>query len=295
MPNRILRDWTDSLAFDGLPAEAERLFVRILMKVDDFGRFHAHPQLLKSACFPLAEDLRANTVAAWLTQLSDRQLVFSYKSGTGQYLAVRKFRQRARAESSKFPPPDGQPADWMPPDDGHLTVTCQSSDGHPRSEAETESETKTGASNARAHEAVGEVPDLKQAAAMVMADGIPSDFIALVHADWTDANGCNALGHRVEWPAYVRKRWRYEATEWRSGTHRGKASLRPAKARQGPSLAEVQTYARDKDDGSKRAITYAVSWWQAWEGKRWRTKDDKTIDWQIEFAKAVQNHLQRPA
>ncbi len=291
MPNRILRDWTDSSAFDGLPAEAERLFVRLLMKVDDFGRFHANPQLLKSACFPLAEDLRANTVAAWLTLLSDRQLVFSYTSGTGSYLAVRKFRQRARAESSKFPPPDGQPPDWMPPDDGHVAVICPSHDRHPRAYSEAEAETKTGASNAPAREPCGEVPDLKQAAAMVMADGIAADFIALAHADWTGANGCNALGRPVAWSAYVRKRWRYEAVEWRSGKHRGKASLAAASPRIGPSLRQVQGYAQEKDDGSKRAISYAVSWWQTWETRGWK-RAEKGIDWQIEFSTSLQRHLQ---
>lgn len=126
MPNRILRDYTDSPRFDGLSAEAERLFVRLLMKADDFGRFHANPKLVKAACFPLAEDLRANTVAAWLTELSDRQLVFCYTSGTGMFLALPKFRQRARAETSKYPPPDGQPPDWMPSDDGQVTVIRQS-------------------------------------------------------------------------------------------------------------------------------------------------------------------------
>lgn len=201
MPNRILRDWTDSLAFDGLPAEAERLFVRILMKVDDFGRFHAHPQLLKSACFPLAEDLRANTVAAWLTQLSDRQLVFSYKSGTGQYLAVRKFRQRARAESSKFPPPDGQPADWMPPDDGHLTVTCQSSDGHPRAYSETESKTSsesnTEASGARAGAVI---PTWDEVKAIAVMRGIPEPS-AKSFFDHHEGNGLwlNQFSKLINW------------------------------------------------------------------------------------------------
>ena len=56
---------------------------------------------------------------------------------------------------------------------------------------------------------------------MVMADGIPADFIALAHADWMDNGGCNAKGTPKPWAAYVRPRWRYEGTEWRQGTHRG--------------------------------------------------------------------------
>lgn len=109
----MLRDWTDSLKFDGLSAEAERLFTRLLMKADDFGRYHANPRLLKSGCFPLAEDLRANTVAAWLTELSDRQLVFCYTSGTVEYLAIYNYGQRLRQARAKFPQPTGKPPGWM--------------------------------------------------------------------------------------------------------------------------------------------------------------------------------------
>jgi hypothetical protein len=165
MPNRILRDYTDSAKFDGISAEAERLFNRLIVKVDDFGRFHADPRLVKAACFPLSEDLRANTVAAWLTQLSDRQLVFCYTSGTGQYLAIIKFRQRLRANVSKFPPPDGQPIDWHPPDDGQMTVTCQSNDGqaadirmaYSESESESGGERRETESNIRASALMGRI------------------------------------------------------------------------------------------------------------------------------------------
>lgn len=129
MPNRIIRDWTDSAAFEGLSPEAERMFVRLLMKADDFGRFHANPRLVKAACFPLTEDLRANIVAAWLTELSDQQLIFCYEAGTGSFLAIRKFRQRTRAETSKFPSPNGEPANWLPPGDSQVTVNGRSTDG----------------------------------------------------------------------------------------------------------------------------------------------------------------------
>jgi hypothetical protein len=131
MPTRILRDYTDSAAFDGLSAEAERLFVRLVMKVDDFGRFHANLKLIKAACFPLAEDLHSSVVGQWLAELSKHGLVTCYVSGSGQYLALPKFRQRARASHSKFPAPDGHPTDWMPPEDGHLSGTCLTSDGQP--------------------------------------------------------------------------------------------------------------------------------------------------------------------
>jgi len=69
-PNRILRDYTDSLRFDGITADAERLFVRLIMKADDYGRFHAEPRLLRSGCFPLHDNIRMNDLARWLDELS---------------------------------------------------------------------------------------------------------------------------------------------------------------------------------------------------------------------------------
>ena len=140
MPNRILRDWTDSAKFHGTAAEVERLFVRLLMKADDFGRFHAHPQLVKSACFPLAEDLRADTVAAWLTELSDRHLVFCYTSGIRNFLAIINFRQRLKQSIPKFPPPPGRPDNWMP--DERNIQELPGTSGNVPLETETETETE---------------------------------------------------------------------------------------------------------------------------------------------------------
>lgn len=143
MPNRILRDWTDSARFDGITADAERLFVRLIMKADDYGRFHARPQLVKSACFPLAEDLRSNTVAAWLTELSDRQLVFRYTSGTGNYLAISNFGQRLKMSRAKFPQPPGKPDDWLPVSEDFRELPGTSGNFPPESETETETDTET--------------------------------------------------------------------------------------------------------------------------------------------------------
>ena len=158
MPNRILRDWTDSLRFDGLTADAERLFVRLLMKADDYGRYHANPRLVKAGCFPLSENLRANTVAAWLTELSDRLLVFCYTSGTGEYLVIPKFGQRMKQSRPKFPPPDGRPPDWLP--DSTDFPELQGTSGNFRLDSETETETEVPHSqSAQAHDAGGCWPD----------------------------------------------------------------------------------------------------------------------------------------
>lgn len=140
MPNRILRDYTDSLRMDNLSPEGERLFVRLLMKADDYGRFHANPKLVRSACFPLAETLRANTVAAWLTEISDRQLVFCYTVQSGDYLAIANFGQRLKQSRAKFPQPAGKPDDWLLISDDFWEVPGSSRKFPPESETETETD-----------------------------------------------------------------------------------------------------------------------------------------------------------
>lgn len=113
MPSRIIRDYTDSLKFDGISADTERLFIRLIMKVDDYGRYHADPRLIRGGCFPLFSSLRDTDIAAWLTDLGHRQLVLIYEAGGRKYVSIANFRQRLKRSVPKFPPPDGKPSDWL--------------------------------------------------------------------------------------------------------------------------------------------------------------------------------------
>lgn len=146
MPNRILRDWTDSYRVEALTAAGERMFVRLIMKVDDHGRFHADPRLVKSACFPLLT-VPDTHVGRWLDELDAAGLIVRYEVAGRNYLSICGFGQRLRAKRAKFPPPDGQPDDWSPSNDGHMTVIRQTDGGRvtvnrpPESESESESET----------------------------------------------------------------------------------------------------------------------------------------------------------
>jgi hypothetical protein len=127
MPIRMVRDWTDSLKFDGLSAEAERLFVRLIMKADDYGRFHADVRLLKSACFPLSENLHSDAVSGWVDELAKRGLLTIYKVNNRPYLTIPNYGQRLRNSQAKFPEPpeiDSKTArvDTNPP---QLAATCR--------------------------------------------------------------------------------------------------------------------------------------------------------------------------
>lgn len=120
MPNRILRDWTDSEPVNELSAEAERFFTRLIMKADDFGFFHANPKLLSSALFPLKE-ISLSDIESWVNECHVNGLILKYENSGKRYLQIIDFKQRLRTMVSKFPPiavslstTSGQPVDNPP-------------------------------------------------------------------------------------------------------------------------------------------------------------------------------------
>lgn len=135
MPNRILRDWTDSKAMDSLSWQAEVLFTRLIMKADDHGNFYADPALIKSLCFPRKDGLRTNDIIGWLSSLEAARLIFRYPAKGDTFLHIRNFGQRLDRQTRKFP---------EQPDDGNQMV---SNDNQPppetkRNEVETETKQK---------------------------------------------------------------------------------------------------------------------------------------------------------
>lgn len=122
VPNRILRDGIlTSERVNQLGWPAEVFYRRLHSVVDDFGRFYAHPSLIRAACYPLVlNKVSDSDIGKWLTACVNAALVRVYPAQDGKrYLEVLDFRQRERAEKSKFPDP--------PTDDSQLTVTCQTS------------------------------------------------------------------------------------------------------------------------------------------------------------------------
>lgn len=114
MPIRMLRDWTDSITLEGVSAEGERLFIRLIMKADDYGRFHADPRLVRALCFPLNEGIKSESVRKWLEELGRVGLVFTYEAEKRPLLAIVNFGQRLKQSRAKFPPLPGESDDWMP-------------------------------------------------------------------------------------------------------------------------------------------------------------------------------------
>ena len=81
MPNRILREGIlSSERINTLSVHAELFYRRLLSVVDDYGRFFAHPALLRSACYPLRVDrVNERLVGAWLSETVTAGLVETYR------------------------------------------------------------------------------------------------------------------------------------------------------------------------------------------------------------------------
>lgn len=218
MPNRIIREgWIDSERINLLNAEAEIFFLRLCLKADDFGRYTANVQLLKSTLFPLRSDVRNTDISRNLAAAQEAGLIRCYEVAGKRYLLIPEFRQRTRASESKFPPPqegDGPTSDSRPPPDGQMTFMCQSSAHVVGDEVGGECEV-----GARAREA-SSIPDRQQAIAQTAVSGIDPAFAGIVFDQWCLRDGKDGAGIPVKWLGYCTHRWNKERAEWLAGTHK---------------------------------------------------------------------------
>lgn len=129
MPNRIIRDsCKTSPTLAALCAPTERCFWRLLTVADDFGRFHAAPEAIFAACFPLpSADICCQMTAtystkelaqSWRDEMVRAGLILVYKVGEREFgvFTTWEKHQRLRATSSKFPEPicEGEKANILP-------------------------------------------------------------------------------------------------------------------------------------------------------------------------------------
>lgn len=103
MPSRIVREGIlTSLKVDKLSSGAELFYRRLLNVVDDFGRYHGTPSLLRAACFPLKIDKVLDShVSGWLQECVSVGLVETYLFDSLPYIEVLNFGT-PRAKESKF-------------------------------------------------------------------------------------------------------------------------------------------------------------------------------------------------
>ena len=140
MPNRVLRDWTNSDKINSVSVHAERFFTRLIMQADDFGRFHASPRLLSSYLFPLKDDMRDADITRCLTECEAAGLIVIYEASGKKYLQIVDFNQQLRQKNSKYPEPEEvsiMPAECQQ-NDSKLLADCKHDAILKRNEKETE-------------------------------------------------------------------------------------------------------------------------------------------------------------
>lgn len=102
MPNRILRDWTDSERIETISPGAEVFFTRLMMKADDYGCFTGNLKLLKAALYPL-RDVKQGQLIDWITECKNSCIIEIYEAENKPFLFIYDFGQRMRTMIRKFP------------------------------------------------------------------------------------------------------------------------------------------------------------------------------------------------
>lgn len=104
MPTRYLKPGVrDSESIEALSAHAEILYYRLIVTVDDFGRYDARPSMVKAACFPIRESMTGSKVDSLLKELSDHGLIVVYQVDGKPYIQLCKWDNIPRAKESKYP------------------------------------------------------------------------------------------------------------------------------------------------------------------------------------------------
>ena len=104
MPTRYLKPGVrDSEAIDSLSPLAENLFYRLLVTVDDFGRFDSRPAMIKASCFPIKESVSINKCKDLIDELARSGLVSVYQAEGKNVLQMSKWDNVPRQKESKYP------------------------------------------------------------------------------------------------------------------------------------------------------------------------------------------------
>lgn len=202
MPNRMLRDWTDSERVNGLTAHAERFFTRLIMKVDDYGCFHADARLLKASLFPLQLDsIREADLSRWMTECQKAGLIVLYESNSKRYLQILDFKQRLDKSNPKFPlPSSGNP----------LTIVTEFP-SEAKAETKTDSETNRESGTIvpeRSFKKLNEEEFYKQIARY--ADGYPKEMLRAFFEYWKEKSATGVMRFQLQktWDTGLRlKTW----------------------------------------------------------------------------------------
>ena len=137
MPTRYLKPGIrDSESIERLSPLTEVLYYRLLVTVDDFGRFDARAAMIKAQCFPVKESVNAKSCASMIAELQAIGLIDVYQVDGKSVLQVCKWDNVPRAKESKYP---DKPTDVI---QVHTSV-CNTHTNLPLTVTVTETETVT--------------------------------------------------------------------------------------------------------------------------------------------------------
>lgn len=104
----IKADLCDDETLGECSRDARYLFVGLITRVDDHGRFRANPSLIRSRIYPYDEDVTNADVARWVAELVAKGRLQTYVADGQQYLILTKWAKHQRidnAAKSELPPP----------------------------------------------------------------------------------------------------------------------------------------------------------------------------------------------
>lgn len=220
MPNRQLRDGLrKSPRIKDLSMEARWLYVCLLTCADDFGRYHADPDIVSGDCLPFDRHLH-DTCRALVRQLSDVGMLQLYEVEGVEYLQITRWRERVRSKSSKYPDPpeaasspiDGQASDTCPSHDRQLTALPRASITTSTTTSTTRDDAGAAAPPSDQQEAGGHDPGRVPAAGRRRMTVSP---LALPIVEQLVAHVIASCG-RAEVPAAEQALWQEQITAWLS-------------------------------------------------------------------------------
>lgn len=134
MPNRMIQDSIRTNGIiSGLSDGELRIWLGLIVAVDDFGRFHADPKIIKGHCFALVDSVTPAKIRCTLEKLDRIGSIRLYEAENRSYFRFTNWRkyQTTRAKTSKYPAPPEE-ADDFRADAGDFRADA----GGPRTDAD---------------------------------------------------------------------------------------------------------------------------------------------------------------
>ena len=147
MPNRIIKESIcASDTIDGLSWFEEVLFYRLMVNVDDYGRFDARTAILKARLFPLKSSVTEKQIEQAIVRMNETGILITYTVSGKPYLQLSTWakHQSIRNKRSKYPSADERDDEPLESNCIQLKSTASKCPRNPiQSESESESESKS--------------------------------------------------------------------------------------------------------------------------------------------------------